>query len=419
MGGRGSGKSTTWTRAILEFLFGRQWYADPKGALVGPTLESVRLDMVERTLLPLLPPWSIVTWRRTTVDLLIRLAPTPGAKVAHLKGYSSETPGRLRGPNLHFAACDEIAVWKDADRSPQAVDTTWSNLVLAVREQDRSWRPRIVCATTPRAVRLLRNHDDGTERNPGPGLHDSPLTVVSTMSTMDNLHNLAPDFYETSIAPLEGTRLYSQEVDGNLIEAVAGALWSPEQVDDMVDAAMTPETLKELGVIEVVVGVDPAVGGGTTGIVVCYLAADGVVWVVEDCSTSGDSTVWGPEVIKAARRHGAHRVIPELNQGHDLVIKVLQAESASLFRVPIQGVWAKEGKTVRAEPVANLSRRGRVRFCGTAGFSQLWSQMRQWTGAGESPDRLDAMVYSILSLLPVDTGAGSLFSVVSPAARPV
>lgn len=402
MGGRGSGKTRAGAEAVREILLEREWREPPMGALVGQRLDSVRTDMCVRTLLEIMPPRTVRIWRRSTVEVVLYNG-------GYLRGFSSEAARNLRGGNFHFAWADELGTWFDANRSPRAVDTTWSNMIMAVRLHDHhTWVPRVIGTTTPRVVKLLRNQDPTDVQNPGLGLYDDPRTVVSNMSTEANLANLADHYLTAIIEPLIGTRLYDQEVRGLLLDEAIGAQWTDEQIRSMIRHPGAQDG-EGKGLWRVVVAVDPSVGAGLgdeCGIVVAGLGADGRVWVLEDLSIRAPAKVWVQIVREAFVRWGASAVVVETNQGGELLREVLGRDDGNL---PIQEVWGKRGKMLRAEPVALLTDRGRVRFAGGEDrFGKLWFQMKTWDGTGDSPDRLDAFVYACLWLLPVDTGAGAL-----------
>lgn len=435
MGGRGSGKSRTGAEAIRELLFGRQWQTNPVVALVGQTLESVRIDMVENTLLEVLPLGCVLKWNRSTCELIIDLGMMRQAngsmkrRTARLKGYSSDAPRKLRGPNFHLAWCDEIATWTDAKRSPNADSTTWSNMKMAVRLDDSprnsvergTWKPRIIATTTPKSVGLIRNPDETAYLNPGKGVHDDAKTVVSSMTTLENEANLSSHYRETVIDPLKGTRLYDQEVLGLLMDEAIGAQWSSELVKSMTYDAGWPAT-QAGGLKRIIIGVDPSIGGGygdECGIVVAGLGNDGNAYILADLSIRARASKWCAVIEEAYNRFGASAVIVETNQGGELVEETLGRYAPNL---PVISIWAKVGKLVRAEPVALLSDRGKVRFAGGTDpadnpFSQLQLQMTTWEGDGPSPDRLDAFVYAVLCLLPTSAGAAELITVLRAGSR--
>lgn len=428
-GGRGSGKTRTGAEGVKEFLYGRTWTEIPQVALIGQTLDDVHATMIENTLLQILPPGAVRGWypNRKSGELILNLPEPrdlarrrrPFARVAVLRAYSAEAPRKLRGGNNHIVWGDELASWKDANRSPKAEDTTWSTAALSLRAHDNhTWDPRAILTTTPKAVRLLRNPDPTDPLNPGPGLYDMPTTVISAMSTMANLANLAPHFFETVIKPLIGTRLYRQEVLGELISAQVGALWSMEMVERMSRPRVWIDG-QAGGLVRIVVGADPSVGSGATGdecgIIVSGLAADGRAYVLEDASLRGTPREWCDRIAHVYSKWGADCVVAEVNQGFSLIDETMGRYHRNL---PIVSIRAKKGKRPRAEPIALLSDRDRVRFAcdrnedgELEGMGKLMHQLTTWTGldGGDSPDRLDAFVYSILELMPVQ-GIDALLS---------
>lgn len=166
----------------------------------------------------------------------------------------------------------------------------------------------------------------------------------------------------------------------------------------------------------VVVAVDPAVTSGDnadeTGIIVvargphqsetCRAeSCEGHAYVLADATADPGQrpTVaeWARLVVNAFDDWSADRVVAEGNQGGELVEQILRTVRPSL---PITRVTARVGKRTRAEPVAALYEQGRVHHVGGAfGFSILEDQLTSWTpDSGESPDRLDALVWGITAL---------------------
>ena len=60
--------------------------------------------------------------------------------------YSGDAPEQLRGPQHHYAWCDEVAKWRYAQEA-------WDNLELGLR---LGQHPQVVATTTPRPIPLLR-----------------------------------------------------------------------------------------------------------------------------------------------------------------------------------------------------------------------------------------------------------------------
>jgi phage terminase large subunit-like protein len=249
--------------------------------------------------------------------------------------------------------------------------------------------PRACVTTTPRGVPVLRR------------LLDNPSTVVSRAPTKANRANLAPSFLREVTERYGGTRLGRQELDGEMLEEVEGALWSL----DMLAAAVRSEVPP---LDRVVVAVDPPASGRARsdlcGIVVAGVQMHGppkewVGWVLEDASIAAASpSAWGQAAVAAMDRHQADRLVAEVNQGGDMVRQVLtQIDPALSYRA----VHATRSKAVRAEPIASLYEQGRVHHL--PGLGPLEDQMCRMTPQGfkgtGSPDRVDALVWALTDLM--------------------
>ena len=80
----------------------------------------------------------------------------------------------------------------------------------------------------------------------------------------------------------------------------------------------------------------------------------------------------------------------------------------------VEKITARLSKAARAEPVSALYERGLVHHSGF--FPMLESQMVSWVpGQGKSPDRMDALVHAVASLLIAQTVVPG--SVISPTSR--
>lgn len=216
MAGRGAGK----TRSGAEWVKQRCLELDvpggvPRGGLVAPTLENVRLVMVEGEsgLLRILPPSMLVngsfedSWNRVACELTL-------ANGAKMKGFSAEKAARLRGPQHHFVWLDEPAEFRDAHLGLKE-DTTFAMALIGCRLPPD---PRLMATGTPKNVRLI--HD----------LLGDPGTVVTRGTTYDNLHNLGSEYRQRILERYEGTRLGRQELMAELLTdsgAVFSRSWFP------------------------------------------------------------------------------------------------------------------------------------------------------------------------------------------------
>lgn len=206
--GRGAGKTRTMAEWVTDLVM-RHGYR--RGALVGRTPADVRDVMIEgesglvavgerHGFRPVFQP----TKRRVV---------WPNGAVAY--SYSAEVGDQLRGPQHDFGWCDEPAAWTDAAKGDH-MGTAWNNLMLGLRLGSH---PRCGFSTTPKRVPLVKQ------------VLARPTTVKTTATTYANLHNLAPQFKDEVMAAYEGTRIGRQELMGELLDDVEGALWRLEQID--------------------------------------------------------------------------------------------------------------------------------------------------------------------------------------------
>ncbi len=377
LGGRGAGKTragSEWVRTQVEGARPGDPGAASRVALVGETMDQVREVMVfgDSGILACCPPDRRPTWEATRRRLV-----WPNGAVA--QAFSAHEPEALRGPQFDAAWVDELAKWK---RGQEA----WDMLQFGLR---LGRHPRQVVTTTPRNVEVLKT------------LLANPSTVTTHAGTRANRAYLAASFLEEVEARYGGTRLGRQELEGVLVEDVDGALWTSAQLESL--RADSPPTLDRI-----VVAVDPPVtghkGSDECGIVVVGAttkgpARDWRAWVLEDASVSAAKpTVWAEAAVAAFERHGAQRLVAEVNQGGDLVGEMIRQIDPL---VPFKPVRASRGKAARAEPVAALYEQGRVRHL--RGLADLEDQMCKMTAHGfegtGSPDRVDALVWALHELL--------------------
>jgi phage terminase large subunit-like protein len=221
--------------------------------------------------------------------------------------------------------------------------------------------------------------------------------VISRGSTGDNAEHLAERFIASIDSEFGGTQLARQEIGGELLEDIEGALWTRSMLEQVREHGPRPVPLR------VVVAVDPpaSANGDECGIIVAELGEDDIARVLADCSMAGAAPAqWAARVADAAREWNADRVVAEANQGGAMVESVLRAADRAL---PVKLVHASRGKTARAEPVAALYAAGRVRHMGM--FARLEDQLcgllvgGTYAGPGRSPDRADALVWALTELL--------------------
>ncbi len=364
LAGRGFGK----TRAGAEWITSQaRDFPGCRIALIGTTTHDAQSVMLEGEsgLMAVAGEKFRPEWQAGRRRLL-----WPNGSMATL--FSAVEPDQLRGPQFHFGWCDEIAAW-------QRPDAVWNNLRMGLR---LGAMPRIVVTTTPRPLPFLN------------ALVTGPGVVVSRGSTYDNGANLPESFLADLTAGYAGTSLGRQELQGEILEAREGALWSRDGLDRC-------RVTDVPALSRVVIGVDPPAGPGGCGIVAAGLGEDGLAYVLGDASLEdARPETWAAAVASAHERYDASLVVAEVNNGGEMVVSVLKATGQPLA---VKDVRASRGKAARAEPVAALYAAGRVRHAGM--FAALEDQMcgmvlgGGYAGPGTSPDRADALVWALTELM--------------------
>ncbi len=377
LGGRGAGKTRAgaeWVRSVVEGPTPQSAGEMSHLGLVAETYEQAREVMVfgESGIMAVTPKDRRPDWISGR-----RLLRWPNGAEAQL--FSAHDPEALRGPQFDGVWADELAKWRKAD-------ATWDMLQFGLR---LGKRPRACVTTTPRACAALT------------ALLERPSTVMTHATTFANRANLAQGYLDEIEQRYGGTRLGRQEIAGELLTDVAGAMWTFADLARWQVAELPPQD-------RIVVAVDPPVSGKATsdecGIIVAGVVMDGpphewLMTVIADVSVSAASpSAWAGAAIDAMDTYGADRLVAEVNQGGEMVESVIRQISPL---VPFTAVHATKGKAVRAEPVAALYEQGRVRHL--RGLATLEDQMCQMTTRGfegrGSPDRVDALVWAAHDLM--------------------
>lgn len=377
LGGRGAGKTRTGAEWVKGMALGLEPFADaPVGriALVGETQGQVRDVMIEGVsgLLSIHHRLERPNWSPSR-----RRLEWPNGAIA--QAFSAEDPEGLRGPQFAAAWSDELAKWPN-------LQECWDMLQFGLRLGEH---PRQVVTTTPRPLPLIKR------------LLDDPRVAVSRAATTANGYNLAPDFIRSVTEAYGGTRLGRQELDGEIVEESADALWTRAMVEGCREKAAP-------ALARIVVAVDPPASSSqradSCGLVAAGVDRDGIGHVLEDGTISGARPhEWATKAVALYQRHEADALVVETNQGGEMATSVLREVDVS---VPVTAVRATRGKYLRAEPVAALYAQGRVRHAGS--FPALEDEMCDFgpggLSSGRSPDRLDALVWALTHLMLAPRG---------------
>ena len=368
MGGRGAGK----TRAGAEWLRRRINDGARRVALIAPNYNDAREVMLcgESGLLNL----GREDDRPIYQSSRHRLEWPNGAE-----GYvfSAEDPDSLRGPQFEWAWADEFCAWRYPDE-------TLSNLRLGLR---LGASPQLVITTTPRPRPSFKR------------LLDTKGVVITRAKTADNMRNLSPVFIAAMQEAYGGTTLGRQELGGELIFDVPGALFSRA----LLEGSLTKTRPK---FTKIIVAIDPPVTSGkrsdACGLIVAGLVETprhkDRVHILHDGTIQGVSPkAWAIKAMSLWERFDADYLLAEVNQGGEMVSTILATINPD---VVVKSVYASRGKYARAEPVAALYEQGRVKH--QKPFPELEDELctfGQSQSGSKSPDRADALVWAVTDLL--------------------
>lgn len=374
-GGRGCGKTEADARYFTSYMRGNPGH---RGRIIAPTFGDAVESCIEGTSglvgidpdvrwLPNAPGGAKVTWPNGSEALVIG------------------TPFPKDIERLRAAGNRHIDWWEEMAANPQ-LEAAWDQAQFGLR---LGHHPHSIGSTTPRNTLEYRR------------IRGLPKTVRVHATMFDNPHN-PPQWVEAMRQRYEGTRLGRQELRGELLDDIEGALWDYRLLD-----ACRVIDCPELSAV--VVSIDPAATSGPsaddTGIVVAGLGIDGEGYVLADRTCHLPPEGWGKRAVRAYTVHEADKIVAEINNGGEMVEHVIATVDEN---VPVKTVHASRGKQTRAQPIAALygappNRPPRVHHVGS--YPELEDQLCTWVpGEEKSPDRLDALVWAITDLMLDYTG---------------
>ena len=209
LAGRGFGK----TMMGAAWAWWQAWSV-PKsfGAIIAPTRYDAQSVCIEGPagILNQAPASIIKAYNKSELKITLINGST-------IQGFSASEPDRLRGPQHHWAWCDELAAWENGDE-------VWDMLQFGMRLGDM---PQTVWTTTPRPTPTVRRIVN---------LHN---TVLIRGSTFDNEKNLPASFFE-NLAQYDGTKIGRQELMGELLDTEEGGIIKREWISLWPRSEMLP-----------------------------------------------------------------------------------------------------------------------------------------------------------------------------------
>lgn len=384
MSGRGSGKTRTgaeWLRGISPRV--------ERMAMVGRRGTDVRATMVEGD------SGLIRVCERAGVsyDWMPSKKEFTFANGSKVFGYSAEEPDSLRGPQ-HGAG------WFDEPAHMPLIDDAWSNFELGLRLPGLPGGAKALATTTPLPSPWIKK------------FAVAETTRLVRVSTYANIHNLDPSYQKMLRDRYEGTTLGRQELYGEIVEDVEGALWKSELF--IYDTRLPDEMTRT------VISIDPA---GTanrrsdqTGIIGLGVRGRDL-HVFKDATGKYSPNEWAMQAISMYRSLRADAIVAEKNFGGDMVKSTIEQAAKTMGEeVRVIVTHASRSKALRAEPVVGLYEQKRVTHA-KGELNKLETEMMEWVpGRGDSPNRVDALVHGATELLRLSDNVASF---ARPGAQPL
>ncbi len=125
-----------------------------------------------------------------------------------IRGFSSESPNRLRGPQSSLVWGDELAAWEHAEDCLSNID--FSTRIAHKTDDGREIQPQKFYTTTPKPLDWLK------------ALIDKGLKLVRG-TTYENKKNLAEGYFK-ELEQYAGTVIARQELEGELLDITEAAI---------------------------------------------------------------------------------------------------------------------------------------------------------------------------------------------------
>lgn len=374
--GRGFGKTRTggeWVRYVTKYT--------ERIAMIGRRGTDVRETMVEGEsgLIAICENAGIpYQWRPSTKEFIFKGAFK--GKDATAFGFSGEEPDSLRGPQFG-------AAWIDEPAHIDLIEDVWDNLMFGLRIPGLPGGAKVLLTGTPLPIDFVEERSNAKS------------TRLTRGSTYDNLKNLDPTFRETILEAYEGTSKGMQELYGEVLRELPGALWKLDMIHYCNEAG---EPFDWTECERIVVSIDPA--GSTnkrsddTGIIVVgTIGRQG--YVLADATGKFSPATWAAKAVELYHLYKADAIVAENNFGGQMVKETIEHYLESTHtEARIIVTNASRAKELRAEPIVGMYEQQRMFH--VRGLKKLEEEMLTWVpGKGRSPNRVDALVHGFTELM--------------------
>lgn len=308
---------------------------------------------------------------------------------------------RILGPGYATIVIDEVSEIEKY----KTIDTLRTRLRQKVMTVNgKELRLKFIMACNPPSERHWTFQAFKLGLNPNTGAPHSKASEWQWihLDGKENVENLAEGYLD-DLNDLDRIS-YQRFVIGDWYSDVENPMFHSEDIAATRLPARDPtDPADTADLIRIEVSIDPAVssheGSDETGIIVVGRDANDHGYVLADLSNRYQPHEWGAVAVKAYHDWNANLIVAEKNQGGDLVLSNLRTVDPN---VPVKLIHASRGKEIRAEGASTAYKQQRVHHCGT--FKKLEGQLLEFeTGFNRrrkgSPDRLDALVHGLNSIL--------------------
>lgn len=339
LAGRGFGKTLAGSSAVAQLMKEKKAM---RVALISETLHDARHVMIEG------PSGLLQHFDNAKYLVSLREIRLPNGSTCHF--FGADNPDSLRGFQFDLVWIDEFAKFKRPEE-------LWMQVNMCLR----IGISKSIITTTPRGIGILKS----IMRQSG--------TIVTKGSSYDNKENLSANFFNY-VDEHKDSEWAKQEVYGELIECQS--LWSAETI-----------RYKECEKVDrYVLGIDPAIGSGTTGIVLVAYDKNNVAYVVEDYSTEKSAKYWMETVAEITNNlNGLVKINIEINQGGEILLNSLRMYGV---QCQIRACRAELSKEARNLPTQLMYQRKQVFH--TKPLLQLEREM-----LNRPKDRVDALTWAL------------------------
>lgn len=383
--GRRSGKTTgLGILAVQAFVEGhRVLYHSPTSEQILRFWHEVSAALAE-------PIQQGVFRKNETLHLIER----PGTEQC-IRAKTAWDPDHLRGDYGSLILLDEYQLFSSR---------CWGE-VIAPMTLDRD--ARVVFAMTPPSLRTMHLVKSSDPRHATKLFREAAADTTGRWAAFHFASHANPHLSRQALADITrdmSSIAYRQEILGEEVEDVEGALWTQALLD------RTRITTNQLPALtRVAIALDPAGTSQETsdemGIVAGGRDAQGHGYTLRDASRRGTPAVCARQAILLYDQLEADVLIGEANNGGEWIGTVIAFVAQEMYRqgarptasVNYKMVHASRSKQTRAEPVSTEYEHGRISHVGV--FPALEEEMCSWVPGMPSPSRMDAAVWCFTELL--------------------